>query len=87
MNWNINSLAKDEFSRVKLLEIENSVFDYDIISLCETSLNNEITVPQNEYFNNNYTFIAANKPDNTRHGGVGLFYRNDLPVIVRKDIF
>jgi len=86
MNWNINSLAKDEFSRVKLLEIENSVFDYDIISLCETSLNNEITVPQNEYFNNNYTFIAANKPDNTRHGGVGLFYRNDLPVIVRRDI-
>ena len=86
MNWNCNSLAKGDFDRLKLLETENSLFDYDIISLCETSLNNDITVPSNEYFNNNYTFISANKPDGTRHGGVGLFYRNDLPVTVRRDL-
>ena len=42
MNWNLNSLAKNSFERIKLIEAHNSLFDYDIISLCETSLNSEI---------------------------------------------
>ena len=33
-----------------------------------------------------YTFVPANNPANTRHGGVGLFYKNSLPVIVRNDL-
>ena len=35
---------------------------------------------------NDYTFISANNVANTRHGGVGVFYKNDLPVIVRNDL-
>jgi len=84
MNWNCNSLAKGEFSRLKLLESENSVFDYDIIALCETSLSDQVKLPDN--YLNNYTFISSNKPDNSRHGGSGLFYRNDLPITVRNDL-
>ena len=38
MNWNLNSLAKDNFQRVQLIEAHNSIFDYDLISICETSL-------------------------------------------------
>ena len=38
-NWNINSLAKDDFYRINIIEALNSTCDYDIISLCETSLN------------------------------------------------
>ena len=36
-NWNLNSLAKDNFYRVKLLEAHNSFQNYDFISICETS--------------------------------------------------
>ena len=43
MNWNLNSLAKDDFSRLKLLEAHNSLFNYDIISLCETSLTKDLS--------------------------------------------
>ena len=39
MSWNLNSLAKDNFHRLKLLEAQNSLFNYDLISLSETSLN------------------------------------------------
>merc|ERR1712148_10119 len=38
-NWNLNSLSKNNFYRITLLEAHNSIFNYDLISLCETSLN------------------------------------------------
>ena len=87
MNWNCNSIAKDDFHRIKLLEAQNSVFNYDLISLCETSLNDDVQMPDpGSYLNNEYTFISSNKPDNTRHGGVGLLYKNSLPLKVRNDL-
>ena len=83
MSWNLNSLAKDNFQRVSLIEAHNSIFNYDLISTCENSLNDSVEIP--EYLNE-YTFVPANNPADTRHGGVGLFYKNSLPVIVRYDL-
>ena len=84
MNWNLNSLAKDNFQRVQLIEAYNSIFDYDLISICETSLSDVVELP--ETLLDEYTFVPANNPVNTRHGGVALFYKNSLPVIVRNDL-
>ena len=84
MPWNVNSLGKDNFQRVRLIEAHNSIFNYDMISICETSLNDSVKLP--ETLLNDYTFEPANHPANTRRGGVGLFYKNSLPVIVRKDL-
>ena len=67
MSWNVNSLAKDEFQRVTLIEAHNSIFNYDLISICETSLNDSVELP--ETLLKEYTFIPANNPANTRHGG------------------
>ena len=39
MSWNVNSIAKDDFQHVRLIEAHNSIFNYDLISKCETSLN------------------------------------------------
>ena len=84
MNWNLNSLAKNEFERVKLIEAHNSLFNYDIISLCETSLNSDIEIP--DPLLNDYTYISANHPQNVCQGGVGLLYKNSLPLKSRKDL-
>ena len=84
MSWNLNSLAKDNFQRVRLIEAQNSIFNYDLISICETSLNDSVELPLTLL--NDYTFVSANNPTNTRHGGVGLFYKNSLPVVVRHDL-
>ena len=78
MTWNVNSLGKDNFQRVQLLEAHNSIFKYDLISINETSLNDTVELP--ETLLDNYSFLHANNSANTRHGGVGLFYRNSLPV-------
>ena len=66
MSWNANSLAKDNFQRVRL------IFNYYLVSICETSLNDSVELP--ETLLNDYTFVPANHPANTRRGGVGLFF-------------
>ena len=57
---------------------------YDLISICETSLNDTVELP--ETLLNGYTFVPVNDPANIRHGAVGLFYKNSLPVIVPDDL-
>ena len=84
MNWNLNSLVKNNFERVKLIEAHNSLFNYDIISLCETGLNASTEIP--DPLLNDYTFISANHKNNASHGGVGLFFKNSLPLTNRSDI-
>ena len=44
-NWNINNLSRENFSCVSLLEAHNSLYNYDIISFCETSLNETVSLP------------------------------------------
>ena len=84
MSWSLNSITKDNFDRVRLIEAHNSIFNYDLISICETSLNDSVELP--EILLNDYSFVSANNPTNTRHGGVGIFYKNYLPIIVRNDL-
>ena len=42
MTWNV----KDNFERVGLIEAHNSIFNYGLISLCETSLNDSVELPE-----------------------------------------
>ena len=84
MAWNLNSLAKDNFQRIRLIEAHNTLFNYDLISICETSLNDSVELP--ETLLDDYTFLPANNPANARHGAVGLLFKNSLPVIVRNDL-
>ena len=46
-NWNLNFLNEDNFGRLDLLKEHNSLFNYDIISLCETNLNDTVELPSN----------------------------------------
>ena len=84
MNWNLNSLSKDNFQRVQAIEAHNSLFNYDLISVCETSLNSSIEIP--DPLLNDYNFLPANHPDDVTHGGVGLFYKTSLPLKRREDL-
>ena len=72
------------FHRVDLIEAHNSIFNYDLISVCETNLDDSVELP--ETLLNDYTFVPANHPLNIKHGGVGIFYKNSLPVNVRRDL-
>ena len=83
-NWNLNTLSKDNFYRISLLEAHNTIFKYDIISLCETSLSDDLTVPENAL--PGYTYHPLNSPTGERNGGVGIFFKESLPLRVRYDL-
>ena len=83
-NWNLNSLTKDNFSRLNLLEVHNLVFNYDIISLCETHLNNTVELPS--ILLNGFKSIFSHHPSGNKRGGVALFYKENLPVVERNDL-
>ena len=83
-NWNLNTLSKDNFNRISILEAHNSIFKYDIISLCETSLNEDLPVPENLL--PGYKYHAHNHPSGEKKGGVGIFYKDDLPIRIRNDL-
>ena len=83
-NWNLNTLSKDDFYRISLLEAHNTIFNYDIISLCETSLSDEIKVPENAI--PGYIYHPLNNPDGSKNGGVGIFYKDSLPLKIRSDL-
>ena len=67
-NWNLNTLSKNDFSRITLLEAHNTEHNYDIISLCETSLDDKAEIPTMT----GYKFHSCNHPDGNRSGGVFL---------------
>ena len=70
----VNSLIKENFQRVRLIEARN-----DLISICEASLDDSVELP--ETLLNDYTFVPSNHPPNTRSGGIGLFFKNSLSVV------
>ena len=82
-NWNLNTSSKDEFSRVSLLNAHNSIHNYDI-SLCETSLSNSEFVPDNIL--QGYNYHACNHTSGEKKGGVGIFYKDSLPIKIRGDL-
>ena len=84
LSWNVNSIVKDDFQRVRLIETHNSIFNYDHISICETSLNDSIKLP--DILLNDCTFVHSKNPTNTRHSGVRLFCKNALPIKIRNDL-
>ena len=76
MNWNLNSLATNNFARVQLIEAHNSLHNYDLISICETSLTDSMVpnVPELD----GYTFEPANHPDNMVEWGCSTKIRSQL---------
>ena len=86
LQWNINSLGKDDFSRVKLLQAQNAIYNYDIISRCETSLNEQIELPTESPLMEGYEFKSLNHPSGEKRGGVGIFYKENRPLKIRPDL-
>ena len=67
-----------------ILNAHNSIHNYDIISLCETSLSNSEFVPDNIL--QGYNYHGCNHTSGEKKGGVGIFYKDSLPTIIRGDL-
>ena len=60
-----------------MIEAYNSVYNYDLIGIVETHLDN--TVNKDRLALDGYTFIQDNHPRNVKRGGIGLYIKDSLP--------
>ena len=82
--WNCNSISAHDFNRVSLLETYNSIHKLKIMALTETGLkpsmdNSNIEIP-------GFSIIRNDLPIGHTHGGVMIYYKNDLAIKQRPDL-
>ena len=82
--WNCNSLIAHNFTRVSLIETYNSIHRLKLIGLTETGLKSDIENSNLEL--PGYSIIRSDLPTSHSHGGVLLYYKNDLAVKHRTDL-
>ena len=83
-SWNLNSICAHDFLRVSLIEAYNTVYNYDLIGIVETHLDN--TVDETKLAIDGYSFYKSNHPQNGKRGGVGLYVKESFPTRERDDL-
>ena len=83
-SWNLNSICAHDFLRVSLIEAYNTVYNYDLIGIVETHLDN--TVDETKLAIDGYSFYKSNHPQNGKQGGVGLYVKESFPARERNDL-
>ena len=79
-HWNLNSIAACNFIKMSLLQAYKAIHRFDIIYFSETYLNNSLYTDDDQLAFPGYNLIRADNPNNTKRGGVCIYYRNFLSV-------
>ena len=81
-HWNLNSLSAHNFSKLTQLKAYISTYKHDFICLSETYLDSSI--PDNLIEIEGYSLVRADHPDNIKRGGVCIYYKESLPVRIKR---
>ena len=68
-NWNVNSLQD-----------YNSLFNHDFICISETYFDSSVIEGNRRFQLNGYNLLRADHPNNTKQGGVCIYYKESLCV-------
>ena len=81
-HWNLNSIPAHNFIKLSLLCGYISVNKFNIICLSETFLDPSISSNDGNLEVPGYTLVRADNSNNTKRGGVCIYYLNSLPLKV-----
>ena len=84
MHWNLNSISAHNFARVSLLEAYNALHDFQLIAITESAL--KPSDKDDKIQINGYACIRKDLEPNVSHGGVLLYYKQNLAVKTRQDL-
>ena len=71
-HWNLNSITAHNFSKLTQPKTYISTYKYDFICLSETYLDS--STPNNLIDIEGYNLVRADHPDDTKRGGVCIYY-------------
>jgi hypothetical protein len=84
MHWKVNSLPNLIFLRMPLIQAYNSIYKCHVMAISESALTNDM--PNEKIDIPGYTPIRCDLMEGDDHGGVLLYYKNDLSAVQRKDL-
>ena len=79
-HWNLNSIIAHNLSKLSQLKVYTSTYKYNFICLLETLLDS--STPDNFVDILGYNLVHTDHPDNTKRGGVCIYYKESLPAQV-----
>ena len=79
-HWNLNSICAHNYIKVNLLRAYLSIHKFDIICLSETHLDSTIRSDDDNLSIPGYNVERRDHPSNIRRGGVGIYYKEFLPL-------
>ena len=85
-HWNLNRLTAHDSTKISLLQAYITQHNYDIICLTETFLNSSILSDDNSIEIDGYNLIRLDHPGGLKKGGVCIYYKEHIPLILRDDI-
>ena len=85
-HWNLNGISTHNYVKLSMLEAYNALHNYDIICISETFLNSSHLNNDPTLKLQGYELIRSDHPSNTPRGGVCLYYKDHLPLKIRKNV-
>ena len=85
-DWNLNGLTAHNFIEVQLIEAFMTTKYFDIVCLSETLLNSTILDDDENIQINGYSLLRADHPNDIKHGGVCIYFKESLPIIRINDL-
>ena len=85
-HWNLNGLTAHDSTKILLFQAYITQHNYDIICLTETFLNSSILSDDNRTKIEGYNLIRSDHPSDSKKGGVCIYYKEHIPLILQDDI-
>ena len=82
--WNLDSIAVNDFIKIPLIEVYNSVYNYDMIALSETYLDSSIPNESVSPMGFSKDIYRSDHPNDVKRGGVCLYFKDSLAIKQRK---
>ena len=84
-HWNVNSLLAH--NKISLLTVYNAIHQYDVIFVLETFLDSSVSLGDHNLSIQGYSLIWVDHPDDVKMGGVCLYFKENLTLIVFDNSF
>ena len=85
-HWNLNGLTAHDSAKISLSQAYITQHNYDIICLTETFLNSSILSDDSKIKIDGYNLIRSDHPSDSKKGGVCIYYKEHIPLVLRDDI-
>ena len=81
-HWNLSSISAQDFGKISLLEVYNTIPKFDIICLSEIFLNSSLQNDDGSLVLNGYKLIKVDNPNDLTRGGISIYFKQSLSIKV-----